>query len=415
MCGDPKMKLIFECGHQLCETCAKMSLVQKIFNTEKEDVRIECRFCIMRKAISKIVLRTCGCECSTRALTVKKPFQFCAKRNAFEWPSCENLEHKLHVEDILLIWGVEGVAHLSTDLSPDQFAKVHEARNDLSFLLVSRELNVPEFTQLMKVTLQSAHIQHLFFGPNLLDSERLKLLFDILIMKPQIITISIKESLGKYKDLVTNFAECLNNLSQLENLDLSNNDLGMEGAKALSEGLITMKPYNLKMLFLGNNNLGVNGMKWLADALVQANELRELFLENNRIGMKGAKYLASILDKLQKLEVLNLAGNGIGAIGAKALVEPLGAAPKLEILSLQSNEIATEGAKHVAEALEKSRSLSAIFLQQNRIGVEAAKKLAEVLEHSQLRWLNMADNYICLLYTSPSPRDLSTSRMPSSA
>ena len=29
--------------------------------------------------------------------------------------------------------------------------------------------------------------------------------------------------------------------------------------------------------------------------------------------------------------------------------------------------------------------------------------------------LNLTDPYICLLYTSPSPRDLSTSRMPSSA
>ena len=30
-------------------------------------------------------------------------------------------------------------------------------------------------------------------------------------------------------------------------------------------------------------------------------------------------------------------------------------------------------------------------------------------------WTDVRDNYICLLYTSPSPRDLSTSRMPSSA
>ena len=28
---------------------------------------------------------------------------------------------------------------------------------------------------------------------------------------------------------------------------------------------------------------------------------------------------------------------------------------------------------------------------------------------------DVADKYVCLLYTSPSPRDLSTSRMPSSA
>ena len=30
-------------------------------------------------------------------------------------------------------------------------------------------------------------------------------------------------------------------------------------------------------------------------------------------------------------------------------------------------------------------------------------------------WLNQKTNIVCLLYTSPSPRDLSTSRMPSSA
>ena len=30
-------------------------------------------------------------------------------------------------------------------------------------------------------------------------------------------------------------------------------------------------------------------------------------------------------------------------------------------------------------------------------------------------WRDMVDDDVCLLYTSPSPRDLSTSRMPSSA
>ena len=45
------------------------------------------------------------------------------------------------------------------------------------------------------------------------------------------------------------------------------------------------------------------------------------------------------------------------------------------------------------------------------IGLMAqAKKLAGALSHGQKQWLE-----ICLLYTSPSPRDLSTSRMPSSA
>ena len=43
------------------------------------------------------------------------------------------------------------------------------------------------------------------------------------------------------------------------------------------------------------------------------------------------------------------------------------------------------------------------------------KKLDEEIKFSQ--WLKYFSGYIysCLLYTSPSPRDLSTSRMPSSA
>ena len=36
-------------------------------------------------------------------------------------------------------------------------------------------------------------------------------------------------------------------------------------------------------------------------------------------------------------------------------------------------------------------------------------------ENRRYRAMNMIKDYICLLYTSPSPRDLSTSRMPSSA
>ena len=39
----------------------------------------------------------------------------------------------------------------------------------------------------------------------------------------------------------------------------------------------------------------------------------------------------------------------------------------------------------------------------------------ELYGDSELDWVILTSNNICLLYTSPSPRDLSTSRMPSSA
>ena len=37
------------------------------------------------------------------------------------------------------------------------------------------------------------------------------------------------------------------------------------------------------------------------------------------------------------------------------------------------------------------------------------------MEHERMTWPAAAQSCVCLLYTSPSPRDLSTSRMPSSA
>ena len=41
--------------------------------------------------------------------------------------------------------------------------------------------------------------------------------------------------------------------------------------------------------------------------------------------------------------------------------------------------------------------------------------LSSMVSMSEVELENQTRNYTCLLYTSPSPRDLSTSRMPSSA
>ena len=47
--------------------------------------------------------------------------------------------------------------------------------------------------------------------------------------------------------------------------------------------------------------------------------------------------------------------------------------------------------------------------------VNVFKEVRNVLTDDGTCWVNLGDSYYCLLYTSPSPRDLSTSRMPSSA
>ena len=51
----------------------------------------------------------------------------------------------------------------------------------------------------------------------------------------------------------------------------------------------------------------------------------------------------------------------------------------------------------------------------NASSLEAAKAIVAKYPVGKQQSAVMALLYICLLYTSPSPRDLSTSRMPSSA
>ena len=52
---------------------------------------------------------------------------------------------------------------------------------------------------------------------------------------------------------------------------------------------------------------------------------------------------------------------------------------------------------------------------QNLNFEEAYSKLGEIVESLENGGLTLAESTHCLLYTSPSPRDLSTSRMPASA
>ena len=67
--------------------------------------------------------------------------------------------------------------------------------------------------------------------------------------------------------------------------------------------------------------------------------------------------------------------------------------------------LAKEGAKVVLSDIESS-ALESAKANLEKDGLRVEIKQADVSDH---------DSMVCLLYTSPSPRDLSTSRMPSSA
>ena len=97
----------------------------------------------------------------------------------------------------------------------------------------------------------------------------------------------------------------------------------------------------------------------------------------------------------------------------KASAKPIMKALNSRVEELQENLYAhgQERLLFVLQATDtggKDGTIRAVFDRTNPQGVDVAsfkKPTSEELAH----------DYLCLLYTSPSPRDLSTSRMPSSA
>ena len=69
-----------------------------------------------------------------------------------------------------------------------------------------------------------------------------------------------------------------------------------------------------------------------------------------------------------------------------------------------------------AQAMEKlgqiPKGVSSIVKKKARINVKRIHQIESKVKHDVIAFLT---SVTCLLYTSPSPRDLSTSRMPSSA
>ena len=81
-------------------------------------------------------------------------------------------------------------------------------------------------------------------------------------------------------------------------------------------------------------------------------------------------------------------------------------------INFQSAKIAKEVAKEYS-TLEKPRFVAGAIGPTNR-----TSSISPDVENPAFRHITfdqLKDAYTCLLYTSPSPRDLSTSRMPSSA
>ena len=109
------------------------------------------------------------------------------------------------------------------------------------------------------------------------------------------------------------------------------------------------------------------------------------------------EYINRVIDEClsEDGEALELNGKFIGDEGVEALVSA-NRDFDVENLDLSRNKLTWRGAHHLFQS-QKFKKLKRLYLGDNNLSDKGIKALP------------------CLLYTSPSPRDRSLSRMPSSA
>ena len=190
-------------------------------------------------------------------------------------------------------------------------------------------------------------------------------------------------------------ANRLQELTVLQTLDLSQNQMGDDGCLEMARNLSSST--NLETLLLRGNAIADTGIGELVRILPQLEHLRTLDLSDNKLGNFGAKKIGAALGTCGSLEVLNLSGNSIADSGCAALVE--GLLPPDEDESEEDSESEDEyfecedgeederhqHAKHAMGSFEeapkrKESRLRELRLDHNEIGDEGAGSFVEHLD-----------------------------------
>uniref|UniRef100_A0A8B9FUF3 MHC class II transactivator n=1 Tax=Amazona collaria TaxID=241587 RepID=A0A8B9FUF3_9PSIT len=127
---------------------------------------------------------------------------------------------------------------------------------------------------------------------------------------------------------------------------------------------------------------GLQGFLKLVEILAAFPSLQYLDLDalsENGIGDEGAKSLSEVFPTLTSLETLNLSQNKITDVGAERLATALPSLSSLKTLSLYNNSICDFGAENLAKVLPAMASLRVLEVQYNKITGAGAQQLTDSL------------------------------------
>jgi len=178
---------------------------------------------------------------------------------------------------------------------------------------------------------------------------------------------------------------------QLEYIELTDNDIGHVGAKALGRSLCVGMNTTLNTLILDfNRTMGNQGAAALCKGLATNSTLKKLSLKHCGIDEQGGQSFADILCfKKTALVSLDVSCNSLGGTGLSDLcTDGLLANTSLKTLRLADNGINqtdddVKGIETLATVLVKHPSLIAVDINHNNIGDRGAKVLLPSLVDSK--------------------------------
>ncbi|XP_012598158.1 leucine-rich repeat-containing protein 74A isoform X1 [Microcebus murinus] len=181
---------------------------------------------------------------------------------------------------------------------------------------------------------------------------------------------------------VLSLLEMLQENYYLQELNISNNRLGLEGARIISD-FLQRDSSSIWNLELSGNHLKEEAAELLSQALSTNYRIKRLDLSHNQFSDAGGEQLGQMLGINVGLMSLDLSWNHFHVRGAVALCNGLRSNVTLKKLDLSMNGFGNEGALALGEVLRLNGSLAYLDISGNDISNEGASKLSRGLEYNE--------------------------------
>ncbi len=192
--------------------------------------------------------------------------------------------------------------------------------------------------------------------------------------------ISFVES-GASEEVLAEIATGISTHSQLEELNLGENNLGRQGSVILGNALKACNNPRLQRLVLWSISVDDEGLRFLVEGMRNCHNLTELDLAyNESITADGFWSLSTLFQSEHcHLKHLDLTSMNIEDDGARAIAQGLASLNLLEELHISHNSIGDDGARALGAGLANLRSLEKLYLGNNSIGDVGLQSLVEGL------------------------------------